>query len=184
MGWLGLWEERTSPSLRPSTRMGPGEPLREQIGLVQGPRRHTGRSPGLHLAGSHPLGTGARLQRPPAPGGGQGPRSQLRGEAKREARWRQHLGGGSSPGQAGQASPAQGLLPQGCPRVQPWPWQVSSLLPPGLHTGPMCLLCWFGAYASAKLQWPWPLSRGSSLTLGVLEPGHRDRPEPSAFLPS
>ena len=113
MGWVGLWEERTSPSLRPSSRMGPGEPLREQIGLVQGPRRHTGRSPGLHLAGSHPLGTGARLQRPPAPGGGQGPRSQPRGEAKREARWRRDPGGGSSPGQAGQARPAQGLPPWG-----------------------------------------------------------------------
>lgn len=122
-----LWEERTSPSLRPSTRIGPGEPLREQTGLVRGPRGHTGRSPGLHLAGSHPTGTGARLQRPPAPGGGQGPRSQPRGEAKREARWRQHLGGGSSPGQAGQASPAQGLLPQGCPRVPAL--AMASLLP-------------------------------------------------------
>lgn len=105
-----LWEESTSPSLRPSTRMGPGEPLREQTGLVRGPRGHTGRSPVLHLAGSCPPGTGARLQRPPAPGGGQGPRSRLRGEAKREARWRQHLGGSSSPGQA---RPAQGLPPRG-----------------------------------------------------------------------
>lgn len=148
--------------LRPSTRMGPGEPLREQIGLVQGPRRHTGRSPGLHLAGSHPLGTGARLQRPPAPGGGQGPslptqRSRPREKQDGAGIWEM------APPSARQARPGQ---PRGCHLggFESPALAMASLLP-----APSRAPYWASAFALlvwricfSKLQWPRLLSQGSS----------------------
>lgn len=77
------------------------------------------------------------------------------------------------PGRPGQASPGAATSGEGgggSPRVQPWPWQVSSLIPPGLHTGPTCLLYWFGTYASAKRAparpWvSWSLDTGTGLSL-------------------
>lgn len=177
---VGLWAERTSPWPTPSTRTGPGEPLWEQTGLVQGPGGHTGQSPGLHLAGSRPSGTGARLQRPPAPGGGQGPRSRLRGEAKEKQDGASAWEAAPPLGQAGQAIP--GAATSGGQESSPGHGKSPPLLPLGLRTGPTCLLCWFGKYASAKFRRPRPPGWGSSPASGVLEPKHGDRPEPSTFL--
>lgn len=99
---------------------------REQMGLVQGLLGHTGQYLGLHLLGSRPPGTGARLQRPPAPGGGQGPRSQSLRKSQGKPRWHQHLGAGASLCQAGQAGQARGCRPGG-----PGPaLDMPSLLPP------------------------------------------------------
>lgn len=131
---------------------------------MQGLGRHTGRSPGLRLPGSRPPGTGARLQRPPAPGGGQGPRSRPRRGGRGESKWHQRLGSNPSLGQAGQAGPGAATL--GVCEPSPGHGKPSLCSPPVLSTGPTrscssCSLCWFGKDASAEFWWPQPLGWGA-----------------------
>lgn len=126
--------------------------------------RHTGRSPGLHLPGSRRPGTGARLQRPPAPGGGQGPCSRPQRGGQGESRWCQRLGAHTSLNQAGQASPGAATLGGVC-ELSPACGKPSPCSPPVLCTGPTrsysCSLCWLGKYASAEFWWPWPPGWGA-----------------------
>lgn len=100
-----------------------------------------------------PSGTGARLQRPPAPGGGQGPLPTAE-EKPRKTKMAPASGSDSTLGQAGRPgrplgdpSPALGM-------------HAFSLLPPGRH--------WADMFALLVQQF---CSQDSG--------GHRDRPEPS-----
>lgn len=91
------------------------------------------------LLGSYPLGTGARLQRPPAPGEGQGPHSRLRGEAK-ENQDGASAGSQLLPGQAVQASPGTATCTSNSSALG---IASLSLLPRGLCTGRTRLPCYW-----------------------------------------
>lgn len=107
-----------------SSRTDPGQPLwgahRPCTTEEDTPR---GQFLGLHLPGSQPPGTGARLQRPPAAGGGQGPHARLSKKGQGEPRWRQGLGVDSP------------LRPAGQPRLRASTWALQCFFsdPPRPH---------------------------------------------------
>lgn len=125
---------------------------------MQGLGGHTGRSPGLHLPGSRPPGTGARLQRPPAPGGGQGPRSRLLRKSQGKPRWKQHQE--STPRLARQARPGQA---RGCHLRGPSP----GLGMANLLSAPSRALYWADMFALLVQQVCLQNSGGHSLWAGA-----------------
>lgn len=112
---------REAPLQPPPPRQAQPSPSGEQTGLVQGLGGHTGQSLSLHLPGSHPSGTGARLQRPPATGEGKDHTPNCRGQAKEK-----QDGATSFLSQEGQAS--LGAAPWGS--GSPAPGMASLLLAP------------------------------------------------------
>lgn len=96
LGW------KTSPSVTSSSRTGPGEPLWGANRPHARARRTYRAIPRFAPSWQPPSGTGARLQRPPAPGGGQGPLPPAE-EKPRKTKMAPASGSNSTLGQAGQS---------------------------------------------------------------------------------